>query len=299
MPIQSVNQTQITEYIDTVHQNIQQSASRLMDYTIYKQISGDDFVYYNLDAEELNEAQGRNIKIIDDDANFTARKMIRRRFYKSYPVDNMDLRGANVNINEALLYNLKKAANRAYDQVIYDSLGADVLSDKETNFATALTFANDGGTTLDATAGLTYEQIVNIRTNFANKEVGNEENKENLVFIMTGDEQNDIFQETEFTSTDFSTQRAIDMSYFSNLIGMKPIVFGADTRRPIITVSSGVRDCYAFSSRAVCFGISKDITVEMRPAYDLLDSHRLIVSFEVGAVRTEGSLVQKVQTTPA
>ena len=57
-------------------------------------------------------------------------------------------------------------------------------------------------------------------------------------------------------------------------------------------------DCrIAMTSRAICLGISKDISIAIEDRKDLHETTQVIATIEMGAVRTEGSLIQKVQTT--
>lgn len=61
---------------------------------------------------------------------------------------------------------------RQFDRVGVEAAFADVQTGRE--FDTTVTFAADGGTTINATAGLVYERLLEIRKFWRNNEVGND-----------------------------------------------------------------------------------------------------------------------------
>jgi hypothetical protein len=104
-------------------------------------------------------------------------------------------------------------------------------------------------------------------------------------------------QQIELTSGDYSRQYVVDKGRIQTAGGFNLTLFGGSVTNPMLTVTAGVRDCFAMTPRAVCMGISKEMSakVESRPDYhDLL---QVVVEYIIGAVRTEGVQVQKVQTT--
>jgi len=118
-----------------------------------------------------------------------------------------------------------------------------------------------------------------------------------LVMGISGDEHTDLMSESELTSGDFSRQYAIDKGKMVEAAGIRLIPFAGSARNPILDVNSGTRDCPCMTGRAMCVGMSKEVGLSIEKRPDLVETYQVLAVFELGAVRTEGKLIQKVQTT--
>ena len=80
---------------------------------------------------------------------------------------------------------------------------------------------------------------------------------------------------------------------------MDVVVFAANAPDPVLNVVSGTsrRENIAFAGRGLCYGISKDMTIKIQDRPDFIDTKQVQITGILGAVRTEGVLVQKVETT--
>jgi len=168
------------------------------------------------------------------------------------------------------------------------------------NLDTTVTYANDGGTTVTATGGLTYEKILEIKQNFVDNEVGNEGNVP-FVMAITGTEQTDLFSELELMSGDFSRQYAVDGGEIQKAVGINLVKFAANGASsgalPILSTSAGVRTTFCMAKGAIAFGTVRDYNIEVEKVTGKLHTHQIVVTGKMGAVRTEGKLIQKVTTT--
>ena len=163
---------QITEFNAALDVQEQQMTSRLLPYAIRKGINGDDFAYDGLTEVQAYHANGRNPDIQPVEAGFTRRKMSRDRVVVTLLVDNKDVRGMLTDPQSQLAALCIAAVERETDRVIYDALFASVLTGR--NFGTTVSAATEGQLTVDATAGFTYEKLLEIRANFIDSEVGNQ-----------------------------------------------------------------------------------------------------------------------------
>ena len=286
--------TLITEFSDRVHVEAQQIQARLRAYTIQKQMSGDVWAYDGLGQVEATEIFGRNVKVVFNSIDHTRRKISRRRFALALPIDGSDVRGQLLSPNSEYPRAVRMAMERVYDRVVLESAFADVLTGRE--FDTSVTFAADGGSTVDATAGLTYEKILEMNKNYTDNEVGNDMPVDKYLTI-TGDEEEALMLETELTSGDYSRMYAIDDGEIVKAVGNKLIKYGANVNNPMLEVSGGVRDLVSATKNSFCVGISKEISIEIEKRPDYYETEQVLAIFELGSVRTEGVLVQKVQTT--
>lgn len=287
----NIDQALITEFSAMVHQAAQQKESKLRPYVKVKQMSGDVFAYDGLGRVEAREVVGRFSPATFDDITHNRRKMRRNRFVINLPVDSSDVRGALLDLDSEYAEACAAGLMRQYDHVIYGAAFADVQTGRD--FETTVTAANDGVLTVDATSGLTYEKMLEITQNFINNEV--DVNK--MFLTITGDEHTDLMGEAELTSGDFTRQFAIEGGTMKNAAGYDLITFAAGVTRPIIPAVSSVRALIAGTEGSICLGVSKEMSIKIVERDDHIETHQVQVVAEIGAVRTEGALLQKVNVT--
>ena len=284
----------ITQFSDNIHVRAQQIKARLRDNAIIKPMSGDNFAYDGLGLVEAREVIGRSVPTQFDDIEHNRRKISRRRFVVTLPVDQSDVRGMLMDPQGHYASACVKAMARQFDRVGVEAAFADV--DTGRDFGTSVTFANDGGLTVNATAGLTYEKLLEIQKNFQNNEV-DMDSPEAKCLLLTGTETEALMSETELTSRDFSSQMPVDNGRIVSGVGLKLIPYGADVSNPMLAVASTTRDCIALTGRGLCYGMSKEFSIKVQDRPDFVETTQVQIIGELGAVRTEGILIQKVQTT--
>lgn len=297
MPVDSIVARYKRQFSDQVHVAAQQMQSRLRPFAPIKPMDANDFAYDGLGAVEAHEVTGRNSPTVFSDITHNRRKLKARRFAVALPIDPKDSLEVVVDPTKDYAGAVARALNRKYDRVVYDAMFADVLTGQE--FATTVSFATDGGLTIDMTSGVTYEKLREAARKFTNNEVGNEM-EENFIMGITGDEEEDLFGESELTSGDFSRQYAVDKGRMVFASGFQIIKYGASVANPILGVTSGTRNCFAMTTKAqpaMCVGLAKDVEIRITERPDLNYSRQVYADLIMGAVRTEGVLVQKWQTT--
>lgn len=293
---QSVDNALITQFSDMVHNETQQLKARLRPYTFIKKLSGDNFAYDGLGSVESKELKGRVVKTEFNDIEHLRRKIAKRRFVVTLPIDGDDVEGMLLDPQGQYAKAVVAAMERRFDRVAMEAAFADVRTGRE--FENTIDFATDGGLTVDATAGLTYEKLLEITQNFTDNEVGCEI-PEKFFMSITGKEHTSLMGEAELTSGDFSRQFAIDKGQMVNAAGYDLIKYGANVKNPIVELNSAgtERHLVAASERAICVGIAKEIELKIQDRPDYVDVKQVQAIFTLGAVRTEGALIQKVRVT--
>lgn len=292
--VDSIDKALTIEFSDMVHQEAQQMTSRLKPYAVIKQLSGDVFAYDGLGRVDAREVTGRNVAATFDDITHNRRKIGRKRYVVNLPIDASDVRGALMNPESEYAKAIAGAALRQYDRTLVDAAFAAVLTGRD--FETSVTAANDGVVTVDATAGLTYEKLLEIQQNFIDADVGTEQN-ERLFLTITGDEHTSLMGEVELISGDYNRDFVVERGKIQQAVGLDLIHFADSVANPIIATSGGQRQLVAASTRGLCLGISKEMSIKIQERNDLIETTQVQVVFEIGAVRTEGALVQKVSVT--
>ena len=292
--MQTIDAHLITQFSDMLHVKSQQIRSRLRPHVQIKPMVGDLFAYDGLGQVEAREVVGRIVKTTFDDIDHNRRKIRRRRFVVTLPIDASDVRGTLTSPQGPYAEASIRAMERQFDRVGVEAAFATVSTGRD--FDTDVTFANDGGLTVNATGGFTYEKLLEIRKNWRNNDVGNEI-AEAMLLLITGTEEEAAMKETELTSGDFSRQYVVDQGEISKAVGLQFINYGASVPSPILSVTAGTRDCIAMTGKGLCYGLSKDMSVTLKDRSDYVETSQVQIIGELGAVRTEGILVQKVQTT--
>lgn len=293
----SWDNVQITEFNAALDVQEQQMNARLLPFAKRKSISGDDFAYDGIQEVQSYRANGRNPNIQPTQASFTRRKMSRERVVVTLEVDARDVRGMLTDPSGDLARLCIAAVERETDRVIYDALFASVYTGR--NFGTTVTYTNDGVISIDATAAMTYEKLLDIKANFIDAEVGLEGGV-SVAIGISGDEHTDLMSEVELTSSDYTNQYAIQNGQIKTALGMQLVAFGAgaSVTDPILETVGGERISFALSSNGVCLGISQDRKVEVKDNPNKVETTIINVIKELGAVRTQGVRVQRVRLTP-
>lgn len=284
-----------TQFSDMVHVKAQQVRSRLRDKVMIKSMSGDQMSYDGIGDIEATEITSRNQKVEFSKIEHLRRKISGRRFGVTLPIDMADVRGALLNPEGLYADAMVRALERQFDRVVVQAAFAPVYTGRD--FETVVTASDDGVVTVDATSGLNYDKLLEINENFADKEVGTQL-PESFVFAGAAKEQKQLMNETKLINGDYSREYVIDKGQVQYALGMEIVTYGGGVQNPILNVVSGTRDCIAMSTRAICVGISKDISIDIIDARSThYETFLVQIVGQFGAVRTEGVLIQKVQTT--
>ena len=289
-----VETAQVIQFSSAVHLAAQQMKARFAPMFEVKQLAGKVYAYDGVGSVEAQEINGRFNRVTFSDLKITRRKIGRRRFSLTLPFDQDDASKVLINQEKEFSQACAMAMARVYDRIGIEAAGATVYTGEEMD--TALTFAQDGGSTVTATAGLTYEKLLEIIQNFIDSDVGNDM-LENFIFCISGDEHTALMKEIELTSGDYSRQMVVDKGQIQDAVGMKLIKFAANAASPILSVAAGVRSCIAMSTRGLCYAMPKQFEIKVQERTDLIQTSQVQVNWTLGAVRTEGVLVQKVTTT--
>jgi hypothetical protein len=278
-----------------LHQQSEQINARFRDNVEIKKMVGDEFAYDGLGSVEAKKITGRNALVVFSDIEHLRRKIVSEKFSVALPIDKSDIVRMLLNPEGKYAAAIMRAMERRFDRVVVEAAFADVYTGKK--FLTQVTSAADGVVTVNATGGLVFDKLLEINQNFIDKEVGLDI-PEKLIFAISGKEQTALLNINELTSGDYSRKFVLDSSsnMVQNALGLNIITFGGTVDNPILNVSGGVRDCIATSTRGICVGISREFDIQVQPRHDLHDTVQVIITGEIGAVRTEGILVQKIQT---
>lgn len=294
---QQIDNALVIQFSEQVHVKSQQMKSRLRDSTEQKMVKGEDYAYEDIGSLEAIEITSRHQPTEGQDISHGRRRIRMREFRATIYLDRKDQLETLIDPQKNYAQAVARALYRKYDAIAAEAAFANVYTGKD--FSTVLTFAQDGGISVDATAGLTYDKLLELEQNFIDGDVGTDE-VEDYYLAITGTENTDLKGETELMSGDFTRQYALDNKngrlQMANGFELKH--FAANAPNPILAVTGGTeRACIAASKRGICVGISEELTIEIDKRPDLNNAQQVQASMFMGGVRTEGKLVQKLRTT--
>lgn len=284
----------VIQFSDMVHVKAQQMKSRLRDKVQTKMVKGEDYAYEDLGSLEAIEITSRHQNTQGQDITHGRRRLRMREFRATIYLDKKDQLESLIDPQAQYAQAVARALYRKFDAVAAEAAFADVATGKD--FSTTVSFAADGGDTVTATGGMTYDTLLSLNESFIDDDVGTDE-MEDLYMCITGQENTDLMGETELTSGDFTRQFAVEKGKLVNAAGFELVHFAANAPVPILSVASSVRSCIAASKRGLCVGVSQELSIEVDKRPDKNNLIQVQASMFLGAVRTEGGLVKKVTTT--
>lgn len=251
---------------------------------------------------ELTEVNTRNPDKQFDDYALDNRRLTKRRFTKTFTIDAKD------DINElladptsSLLRQLDYAKERVIDRILAASAVGSVLTGPSDAAATAVSAANDGVLTVNATSGLTYEKVTEITENFINKDVSYAAMRGSLMCVAGG-ENSDLMAEDEFINSDFISGKPVEDGVATSA-GMYRVALFAGSKNgsvqvinPILPEGSTTRKCLVLAPGSLAMAMEL-ARLDVERSNRKVNSWDLTIDFWINSMRTEGALVQIVETT--
>lgn len=295
----SIDVSRVREFSERVHTAAQQMKSRLRDKSVVKYFKGKDMAYDGLETVEATDANARFAKLDFSDLTHTRRQIIPNRWQVTLAFDGLDQVESLFDIENEYEKHVAAAMMRRFDRTGIAALTADVNTGE--NFQTAVTATADGVITVDATAGLTYEKLLEARENFIDNDLLIDMDIAKSFMAISGAEHTSLMKEAELTSGDYTREFNVERGSMQNAAGFDLIKYAANASNPIldegVIAGAGNRACISFTEGALCYGIQKEIEMEVRKLDEYVDTYAVLITGSFGAVRTEGKRVQLIQTT--
>ncbi len=331
MPQSTVGVHSKTMFLDTIHVKAQQIKARLKAFVQIIKIRGKQTAYDGLGTVEAQEISGRFPEVTFSDIEHTRRKIPRRRFAVAIPIDQRDVNDIMRDPENMYATAIVRAMERVFDRITIEASFATISTGED--FSVSVTAATDGVVQVDATSGLVYDHLLELSTNFINNDVGTDM-PEKYFLAVTGDEHRALLSDfrvvtydangklrnnvgggtlsftaaansenvvpNPLTNSDFTNRSGlIDNGKLVSAAGFDIIPFAANAPNPVIETLGGASDyrrCVAASTRAIVVGIHDELEVDMQDRTDLIQTKQIIAVVTLGALRTEGVLIQELQT---
>jgi len=287
--------TQFTvEFGKEVHVLAQETMSKLSPFVKLVDFQGEDFAYDRFGLLADQEITERFQPIQLQDAAWDRRWMAPTFFAVAVGVDGKDIEKMKRNPSSELVEGCVNALMRRKDKVIYSSAFADVRVGKSAAATSNVTFANDGGITIDATGGFGLSTLRTIKQNFVDAAVATDI-EVNTALTLDGKRMNNLLTETQLVSFDYNTEKPLVRGTIGQAYGTKFIPYASAVQDPLLAVAGGERNLLALAEGGIVLakGI---INVRIEKRIDMHNTPTQIVAeMCIAALRTEGARIQKVR----
>lgn len=299
----AISEADLISFQAKLHAAIGQARPRLFGRVSSEVMVGAETYIQGVGTLVARKINNTNPTSNPQEANFWRRQCVTERSTVEVIVDNKEARQLVVSPQSGLIRECLSAAYRSMDKTGVEAAFADVKYGRLG--ASTVTFANDGGRTINATGGITYELWRDIFKKYHAKEIGLDDARQ-ILFACTEEEVEALMKISQLTSRDF--ERAFMATFngpngtMDSAGGIQIIQYGSDPdgMDPILNVNSGTRDCIITTNTGIEYRVGSNLEVEVIEAKETyIDSTIIRVKFDTGAVRVRGSEVIKFQTTDA
>ena len=271
---------------------LQQQTSRLEKYTTVERGLDGKVVFFDqfglLDFDEKTERMGKTLL---DEAPTMRRSMRPRVFTKAIGYDEFDgnqLGSLDVPVSKTI-EGLRSAAGRRMDDVMIASfLGTNYVGEEGVTPVeipdTQIVPANyvETGTAKDS--NLTVAKLRAIVQKFQENEAWGQDSEnygDKLVMAVTSSQIMSLLRETEVSSYDYNSVKALVDGKVSSFMGIE---FLRTQRLPLV---NGVRTCLAWVKSKAQFGFWSDFKVKLSIRDDMDEALQIRAKFACGATRLQ------------
>jgi hypothetical protein len=293
-PYQTIETQYVVEFAKTVHVLAQEKMSKLTPFVKIMDFQGEDFAYDRFGVLVDQEITERFQPIQLQDPAWDRRWMAPRYFAVAVGVDSKDADKMLRNPGPELAEGCVAALMRRKDNIIYNAALASVNVGKSAAATTPVTFANDGGVTIDASGGFGFGTLQTIKQNFVDSGVAVDSSVD-IALTIDGKRQQNLLSEMELTNFLYQTEKPLATGTMEQAYGIKMVPFASNTiYPPLLTLTAGERTLIALAEQGVVFakGI---VSIRIEKRIDMFGSPtQIIAEMAVAALRTEGTRVQAV-----
>ena len=270
---------------------VQQKNSRLREYVTIDSIQGKEKSYNQLDTATMAVITDRSVTTRISDQSMAKRWVRTQEYDTAKLVDEWD----EAKLGEVVLPTspIVQAHGNAYartcDSVIISALQGDSYTGNTGTTAVSLPSSQkvgvqyvESGTA--ANSGLTIAKLRRAKFILDANEVDEEEER---IIVVSAKQLQDLLQNTQVTSSDFNTVRALVDGNINTFMGFK------FRRTQLLPLTTTVRSCYAYVKSGVVLA-ERGLKTYMDVRPDLSHSLQIRSVASLGAVRMEEKKVVEI-----
>jgi hypothetical protein len=288
---QQIDTALVQKYANAIEIGLQQKVSKL-GMAVMKEVQNAEYSFHDrLGTSEMSALTTRHADTVYTDTPHSRRRIGLQHFALADLIDDKDKLQMNADPTSAYIQTFVAAANRKLDSLIIDAFDATVYTGK--TGSTSVAFASDGGSTVavdyvdgggGSNSNLTIDKLREARRILAE----NEADEDELYFVMSPSCEMALLRNTETTSSDYNTIKALVNGEVNQFMGFSFV------KSNQLDVASSIRDCYAFSRSAMKLVTAKEPVVRVEEVPTKNYSTQVYVSYSANALRMWGEKVVKV-----
>jgi len=282
----------VQQYRANVDLLLQQKGSKLEGLCRIETGTAEYEYFDRIGATEANEVIGRHTDTPLNNTPHDRRRVGLRDFDWADLIDRKDKLRLLLDPTSAYTRNAAYALGRKKDDVIIEAAFGVAHIGKTGNQTVAfpssqqiaVDYVEDGSPT---NSGLTLEKLRAANQLFQENEVDDDEEK---FIIVTAQQLNELLRETEVTSADYNTVRALVDGKINHFMG-----FNFVRSQRLLTDANGYRRVIAMTRGAILLYKGEDLYVDIGPRRDKRNSTQVYVSGSWDAVRMEEERVVEIK----
>lgn len=289
---QQIDTALVQSYDNAFNMALQQNQSKLMG-TVQVEVQNAEYAYHDfIGSTSVSALTTRHADTVYTDTPHTRRRIGLQHFAWSDLIDNKDKLQMNADPTSAYVMNAVAAINRQRDQLVVDAFDASVSTGK--TGSTTTTFSSDGGSTIavdyqdgggGSDSNLTVDKLREARRILETNEAADDE----LYFVISPSAKMALLRDTEVTSSDYNAIKALVNGEINTFMG-----FNFVTSNRLDIDANNVRDCYAYSRRAMKYVTAEETVVKVTEVPTKNHATQVYVRLSGNALRMYGGAVIKV-----
>jgi hypothetical protein len=300
----SIDQAALLNFKESFYELAQQSKSRLVNEGAISMMdpNGKSNNMSRIGRLELAEVDSRNPDKQYSDYALDNRQFSKRRFTRTVTIDALyDINELISDPTSPILSMLDAGKERVIDRVAVEAAVGDVLVGAPDTTPSSVTAANDGVSTVDGSAGVTYSVIQQVTENFINNDVEMTDYMGSCI-AYTGSENTDLMNEDKFINSDYISGRPVDEGYQKQVGMYKTIMYagsvtgGITVTSPVLPEGATLRKNVVLAPNSIAMSM-KIGRVEVERSNRKVNSFDITIDLWINAMRTEGVLVQIITST--
>jgi len=287
---ESIEQYQVEQYQDAILVQVQQRKSRLEGTTIAPvDMTGNALYWERIGATEAVDLVTRHDDTPNIEVDHSRRKQTATPKVWATLLDRTDQVRMLVNPMNRYVQIAQMAMARAKDRIIITALGGTSYSGQAGTTAVVLPAAQKiavGGT------GLTLSKLMSAKEQMDADEVDEEAER---YIVHSARQMTNLLETTEIKSREYNSVAALVEGKLANnrYMGFTFI------RSQLLTLTSDVRYCYAYSKGAIGLGILDNVTSRITQESTKNFSWQVYLSMDMGATRVEEEQVIEIACAEA
>lgn len=299
-------------FVETYKQNIymlsQQQDARLAKNCRQEMQGGETDYYERLGLAEANKITDRHGDTVHSNTPHTRRAVDLEEADYSDLIDKMDRVKLLINPDDAYVKAAVNGINRYKDDVFITAALGNARSGKKGAVNVALPDSQKvGATNGTASSGLNVFTLTIVQEKFDSNDVDEDIPR---YFAYSGKQKQNLLNETEVTSADYNSVKALVQGKVDTFMGFKfirserlPVTAAANTAFDAATgaisggsdtIAAGARRCIAWAEDGMLFATGVDLMVRIDELPTKRYSTQVYAAHQVGAVRMEEEKVVEV-----